>query len=313
MMFASIVVVGLALDVLIGWPKALFDILGHPVTWLGRLIDALDRRWNHGPRTRRLWAGAGTVCALLLITIVPGALLQGLLPAGPAGALLGGVLAWPLIAARSLDTHVREVAEPLARGDLPRARAAVAKVVGRDPDRLDAAGVGRAAIESLAENSSDAVVAPVFWGLIAGLPGILAYKAINTADSMIGHMTDRHEAFGKAAARLDDAVNLIPARLTGALIALTAGARAGRSLRVMARDAGQHRSPNAGWPEGAMAGALGIRLSGPRTYASGATNEPWLNHGARDPGPDDVVRALGAYRKSMLLLGVFLMGLLLMT
>jgi adenosylcobinamide-phosphate synthase len=272
------------------------------VTWLGGVISGLEGRWNTGSRSIRLRIGALTTGIVVLLALVPAILVQMCLPAGPIGWLIGGVLAWPLIALRSMHDHVRAVAQPLARGDLEAARGAVALIVGRDPTTLDATGVTRAGIESLAENTSDGIVAPVFWGLVAGLPGIAAYKAINTLDSMIGHRSDRYEAFGKVAARLDDVVNVIPARLTGGLFALAACRHAARSARVMARDASRHRSPNAGWPEAAMAGALGIRLSGPRAYGPDIRDEPWLNPGAADPGPRDLHRALSLYARAMTLL-----------
>jgi adenosylcobinamide-phosphate synthase len=181
-------------------------------------------------------------------------------------------------------------------------------IVGRDPSRLDGAGIARAATESLAENASDGVVAPLFWGAVAGLPGIAAYKAINTLDSMIGHRTPRHEAFGWASARIDDVANLIPARLTGLAFAVVSG-RMGAAMACMVRDARRHRSPNAGWPEAAMAGGLGIRLSGPRVYADRVADEPWLNSSAPDPGPGDLGRALALYRRALALCAVLLLVL----
>ena len=199
------------------------------------------------------------------------------------------------------------MALPLARGNLGQARAAVSMIVGRDPDRLDNAGVARAALESLAESASDGVVAPLFWGVIFGLPGIAVYKAINTMDSMIGHLSPRHAAFGWAAARTDDLVNLIPARLTGLMIAAVSG-RWADSIACMRRDAGKHRSPNAGWPEAALAGALGVRLSGPRVYDTQLTTEPWVNDGAPDPTALDLGRGLDLYLKAMALVaGVMLL------
>ncbi|WP_245317390.1 cobalamin biosynthesis protein CobD/CbiB, partial [Bradyrhizobium manausense] len=173
------------------------------------------------------------------------------------------------------------------------------------PAALDEAGIARAAIESLAENASDGIVAPVFWGALFGLPGILGYKAINTLDSMIGHRSERHKAFGWAAARIDDVANFIPARLTGFLFVLLASRRS-EALSCMTRDARRHRSPNAGWPEAAMAGALGVRISGPRFYHGCVTNEPWLNEGARDPLAGDIGEGLAVYRRTMLLLAVLL-------
>ena len=298
----------LALDALLGWPARLYARIGHPVTWIGGLIVALDRRFNEPSRSDGQRRFRGLAVALAVIGLCAGlaAGLMALLPDNPLGTLALGVLAWPLVAVRSMHDHVAAVAVPLAAGDLPGARHAVSMIVGRDPARLDAAGVARAATESLAENTSDGIVAPLFWGALLGLPGIAAYKAINTLDSMIGHRTPRHEAFGWAAARIDDLVNLLPARLTGLLFAL-ASARPGAALRCMARDARHHRSPNAGWPEAAMAGALGIRLSGPRIYGTRVAQEPWVNGGAPDPAPGDLMVALRLYRRAMWLCGALLL------
>jgi len=194
--------------------------------------------------------------------------------------------------------HVSDVARPLAADDMDGAREAVSMIVGRDPNQLDAAGIRRATLESLAENTSDGIVAPLFYGVIFGLPGIMAYKAINTLDSMIGHRNARHSHFGWASARLDDAVNLFPARLTGLVFALV-GKRTWAAFGVMGRDAANHRSPNAGWPEAAMAGSLGVRLSGPRLYGDRVADEPWLNGTAPDPTDHDVAEGLILFRRSM--------------
>ena len=306
MTFAAMMLTGLAIDLVLGWPGRLHARIGHPVTWLGRAISLLEARWNCGSRKTRLRRGGVTTALIVLMAMIPAILVQMVLPEGPLGWLIGGIFAWPLIALRSMHDHVAAVGRPLARGDPEGARHAVAMIVGRDPATLDAAGIARAGIESLAENTSDGIVAPVFWGLVAGLPGIAAYKAINTLDSMIGHRTDRHEAFGKAAARLDDVVNVIPARLTGLLFALATPRRAVRSCHVMLRDARRHRSPNAGWPEAAMAGALGLRLSGPRAYGPLMSDEPWLNAQGPDPGPQDLHRALALYARAMMLLALAL-------
>jgi adenosylcobinamide-phosphate synthase len=308
MSFAATMALALAIDAALGWPARLYARIGHPVTWMGALIAAVERRWNRGGPARRRTAGVLCVLVVTGAAALPAAAAQALLPGGAWGVILGAVLAWPLIAARSLHDHVSAVARPLAAGDLAGARTAVSMIVGRDPARLDEAGVARAALESLSENASDGVVAPLFWGAVAGLPGIAAYKAINTMDSMIGHRNDRYEDFGKAAARLDDLVNLIPARLTGLAIAL-AGGRPVEALRVMARDARRHRSPNAGWPEAAMGGALGIRLSGPRVYGDRVAEEPWLNAGAPDPSPADLARGLALYVRAMILCGAGLLAL----
>ena len=302
----------LALDAAVGWPAVLLARVGHPVTWLGALIAAGDRRFNR-PGTAGRAQGAAVALGIIALAAGAGWAVQAALltlSVGWLGTALVAVAAWPLVAARSLHDHVAAVARPLAAGDIGAARAAVAMIVGRDPQALDPAGIARAATESLAENASDGVIAPLVWGLALGLPGIAAYKAINTLDSMIGHRTPRHEAFGWAAARIDDAANLIPARLTGGLFALASG-RPRAAWACMMRDAPRHRSPNAGWPEAAMAGALNVRLSGPRVYGDRISAEPWINAAARDPEAADLGRALAVYRRAMALAALLLAGLVL--
>lgn len=290
------------LDAALGWPQSLFRRIGHPVTWLGKLINGLDRQMNRG-QTR---ARNGMIASLIVIAAaaIPAMLLQSLL-----GPVLAGILAWPLIAGRSLHDHVKAVQKPLLVGDLPAARQATAMIVGRDVREADEPALSRASIESLAENASDGVIAPLFWALIAGLPGVAAYKAINTLDSMIGHRTVKHEAFGRFAAKLDDAVNWLPARLTALLFTIAAGSLA--PWKAAYREAKTHRSPNAGWPEAAMAAALGIRLSGPRNYGGQIADEPWLNSTGRDPGADDFDAALALYRRSLIAMGIILVAFVL--
>lgn len=303
-MFAIAIFTALLIDAALSWPDRLYARIGHPVTWVGRLISTLDHRLNAGGAPRRRLMGVATLLLVVLAAALPTYLLQSLIfrfaGANWAGMVLIGVIAWPMVAARSLHDHVAAVARPLGRGDVAGARCAVANIVGRDVSVLDEGGVARAAMESLAENASDGVVAPLFWGAVLGLPGIAAYKAVNTLDSMIGHRTERHEAFGWASARLDDVLNLIPARLTGLLIAL-ASPRPVHALAIMMRDGHRHRSPNAGYPEAAMAGALGVRLAGPRIYHHVIAQEPWLNGEAPDPGPADLARALRLYAIAMAL------------
>ncbi|SFD63993.1 adenosylcobinamide-phosphate synthase CbiB [Roseivivax sediminis] len=310
MTFAAAMLIAGLIDARLGWPDKLYAKIGHPVVWIGGLIDRLDTRLNDPalPAETRQRNGALTVAIVLASVGIPALIVQAMLPGGWIGALLTGALAWPFLAMRSMYDHVAAVAAPLAAGDRPAARRAVAMIVGRDPAQLDEAGIARAALESLAENTSDGIVAPLFWGVIGGLPGIALYKAVNTMDSMIGHRTARHEAFGRAAARLDDLVNLAPARLSGAVFAMVS-ARPGAALRTMRRAAPQHRSPNAGWPEAAMAGALGVRLSGPRVYADRVAPEPWINDGAPDPGPEALARGLDLYRRAMLCLAAILAAL----
>lgn len=303
----------LATDAVLGWPSAIHARIGHPVTWIGALTAALDQAFNRADGPDAMRRGAGICVAIAIIALAAGVgwACAAMLPGGWPGLILTAILAWPLVAARSMHDHVDAVARPLISGDLPAARQAVAMIVGRDPSQLDAAGVARAATESLAENTSDGIVAPLFWGVIFGLPGIAAYKAINTLDSMIGHRTPRHEAFGWAAARIDDVANLVPARLTGLLFTIVS-VRPRLALATMWRDAHHHRSPNAGWPEAAMAGALGVRLSGPRIYGGKLSQELWLNGEAPDPSAADLNRALALYRRAMLVLaaGLALLALL---
>jgi len=311
--FAGAMAVAVALDALLGWPGGLFARIGHPVIWLGALIDALDRRCNRTADAPWLRRVAGVAAALVVIVLAAALAwaAQATVAFGWSRMFLLGILTWPFVALRSLHDHVAAVARPLEAGDIAAARTAVSMIVGRDPAQLDEAGIARAAIESLAENTSDGIVAPVFWGALFGLPGIVGYKAVNTLDSMIGHRTARHQSFGWAAARIDDLANFIPARLTGFLFALLS-ARPQAATACMARDARAHRSINAGWPEAAMAGALGVRLCGPRSYHGVLADEPWLNASARDPAAADLISALKLYRRAMLLLGGLLVILALL-
>ncbi len=308
--FTGAMVIAMAIDGALGWPGALYARIGHPVTWLGRMIDILDTRWNSDkdPPWRRRLAGLFAALSVIGLASVLALALQVALGSSWRQLLLVGILAWPFVALRSLYDHVAAVARPLQSGDVMAARQAVSMIVGRDPTRLDEAGIARAAIESLAENTSDGVVAPIFWGLLFGLPGVVGYKAINTLDSMIGHRSARHGAFGWAAARIDDIANFVPARLTGLLFVLVA-AHPLDSIACMARDARFHRSINAGWPEAAAAGALGVRLCGPRVYHGVLANEPWLNGAARDPAGVDVALALKLYVRAMILLAALLVVL----
>ncbi|PWJ22465.1 adenosylcobinamide-phosphate synthase CbiB [Jannaschia seohaensis] len=276
----------LVLDAIFGEPDWLWSRLPHPAVLMGRAVGALDRWLNRGAGRRA--KGVGAVALL-----VGGAWALGWgLAAIPDGGVIEVGLAAILLAQRSLLEHVRAVAHALRRG-VPEGRAAVAMIVGRDTEGMTAPQIARAAIESAAENLSDGVVAPAVWFAVAGLPGMLVYKAVNTADSMIGYRTPRHEAFGWAAARLDDALNWIPARLTAGLILLVHGAW--RHAPQVPRDARLHRSPNAGWPEAALAPVLGIALAGPRSYAGRLQEFPWVNAaGRRDPGPDEIERACAA-------------------
>ncbi|CAN7619820.1 adenosylcobinamide-phosphate synthase CbiB [Bosea sp. LjRoot90] len=299
----------LVTEAAIGYPARLFAWIGHPVTWIGGLIAWLDRSLNRESASfavRRM-AGVAALLILLGVTLAAALALVALCRLAGVLALLPlALLASTLLAQRSLHDHVADVAAGLERDGLAGGRKAVSMIVGRDPESLDEAGVARAAIESLAENFSDGVVAPAFWLGAGGLPGGALYKAINTADSMIGHKHPRHLAFGWAAARLDDLVNLPASRLTALLLiaaaALDRNADAGTAWRAVRRDAQRHRSPNAGWPEAAMAGALGLRLAGPRVYGSVRVEDGWMGDGRAEATAADIRRALTLYRRACLFL-----------
>lgn len=300
-----LLVLALTIEAAFGYPQRFYAAIGHPVTWIGRLIGMLDGVLNREAASffTRKTAGVLALALLLAVTVTLSAIAQQLcLSFGPLGLLPLAIAASTLIAQRSLYEHVADVAEGLEREGLEGGRKAVSMIVGRNPQTLDEAGVSRAAIESLAENFSDGIVAPAFWLGVGGLPGIAAYKAINTADSMIGHRTPRHLAFGWASARLDDLVNLPASRLTALLLvasaALDRSADAAGAWQAVKRDAGKHRSPNAGWPEAAMAGALGLRLAGPRVYGEARIEDHWMGDGRTESNAADIRRALALYKRS---------------
>lgn len=303
-MTVTLTLAALLIEALVGYPDRLVRSIGHPVSWIGRLIGALERYFNRDTAEPVQRRALGIITLLLVVTVVAVAafvLERGLLLL-PFGVIGVGFLASALIAQRSLHEHVADVADALEKTGAEGGREAVSHIVGRDTAALDEAGVARAAIESLAENFSDGVVAPVFWMLIAGLPGAAVYKAINTADSMIGHRTPRYQAFGWSAARLDDLVNLPASRLSALLIiaaaAVTKSASAAAAWQAVRRDARHHRSPNAGYPEAAMAGALGLALAGPRDYGGVRVDDAFMGDGRRAADANDIRAALGLYRRA---------------
>jgi adenosylcobinamide-phosphate synthase len=316
-MHALVAPLALLIERLAGYPVALLRAIGHPVTWMGRVIGWMELRFNDGRDSAVVRRNGGilTLAVLLAITFLVSSALVWLVNLFPFGWVAEALIASTLLAQKELGRAVRAVADALDRS-LPEGRQAVSEIVGRDPEKLDEAGVSRAAIESLAESSADGVVAPLFWMLLFGLPGIALYKAINTADSMIGHKTPRYREFGWASAKLDDLVNWIPSRLTALAIAGAAqfvpGGDPERAWTTALRDARKHDSPNAGWPEAAMAGALGFSLGGPRSYDGEEVALPEFGAGRRTLTSSDIRDALRLYEVMLnLALAVAVLGALL--
>lgn len=311
-MMEPVGLVAMTLEGVLGWPRPLHDAIGHPVGLFAKAISGCERRLNRPEwsDTARRIAGLGAMLGLIAVVLAAMGLAVWLVRgwAGEWAWLVLAVFAWPAMAARSLDDHVRPVLAALETGDLEQARQAVGMIVGRDTAALDEAGVAGAAIESLAESFCDGVAAPLFWLLLGGVSGAWAYKAINTADSLIGHPEEPLRAYGWAAARIDDLANLVPARLAGVLLCLAAGNRGGSGWRVMMRDHARHASPNGGWPEAAMAGALGVRLAGPIAYDGVLASKPWIGEEGRSAGTADLRGALAIYRRACLLLGLAVLG-----
>jgi adenosylcobinamide-phosphate synthase len=319
-MTPTLALLALLIELMLGYPDWTFRTIGHPVTWIGRLIDVLERTLNRAQDSPPTQRAKGIVALVILVAVVGviASLVVLLFDRLPFGFILVAALASTLLAQRSLYRHVADVAAALERHGLEAGRKTVARIVGRDPQTLDEAGVARAAIESLAENFSDGVVAPALWMAIAGLPGAAIYKAINTADSMIGHMSPRYRWFGWAAARLDDLVNLPASRMSAALIiaaaALTNRASAAAAWGAVRRDAPHHRSPNAGYPEAAIAGALGLTLAGPRRYDGVLVDDSFMGDGRREATAADIRAALSLYRRAdALLIGVIALIVFLLT
>ena len=288
----------------IGYPSGLQRVIGHPVQWIGAFIDWLDTILNTKPgdELEGLLRGAAAVALLLLATALPAYFLQDILSRLPGGWVINALVATAFIAQKSMRDHVLDVSHALS-SSIHDARKSVAKIVGRDTRELDESGVAKAALESLAENTADGIVAPVFWYAVLGLPGLVAYKAINTADSMIGHKSERHLFFGFCAAKLDDLVNLPASRLTALLFAAAAALKstvAGKqALQSAWEDAGKHKSPNAGWPEAAMAGALGLKFGGPRNYEDGVVDLPWMGQGRETMSRNDITEGLKLYDRML--------------
>lgn len=294
----------LLIERLFGYPKPLYDKIGHPVEWIGTILTKLEALL-YDPEAEPLQArlrGLAALLALLLIVAIPAVVVTSVLSTFQFGWIIEALLATALIAQHSLYEHVSAVGKGLDTS-LNEGRKAVARIVGRDPAALDESGVVKGALESLAENASDGIVAPVLWYALLGLPGIVAYKAINTADSMIGHKSERYIYFGWAAARLDDLINVPASRLTGLLFAAAAAwndsERGKIAVQAMLRDANKHQSPNAGWPESALAASLGVKFGGPRSYDGSRVDLPWMGEGRETLNRDDIRKGLRLYGTAM--------------
>ncbi|MBT3304904.1 MAG: cobalamin biosynthesis protein CobD [Alphaproteobacteria bacterium] len=309
-----LLLIALLIEAYIGEARALFKVVPHPIVVIGNAIGWFDRKLNREQRSNvdRAIRGALVVAILVCLAGAIGWGVSWLTQNHDFGWVveLFGLIA--LLAGRNLYDSVAKVAHALNQ-DLPQGREAVSHIVGRDPNMLDEAGVARAAIETAAENFCDGVVAPVFWFVLFGFPGILIYKTVNTMDSMIGYTTPKYRAFGMTAARLDDVLNLIPARLAGLFISIAAlfvpTAHPGDAFKIMLRDSSKHKSMNAGWPEGAAAGALGLKLAGPRKYREMTTDDDWIGDGTSDAGVLDIQRMLYLYLVASLINGVWVASL----
>ena len=312
----TILIIAILIDLIVGDPNWLWKWTGHPVAFFAKFIDACENlRVNSISPTADKVSGFIVIITLTLISIFVGFILINLLSESLIGILVCTIIASIFIAQKDLYVHVKQVYRALSKKNLSESRDCVAKIVGRDTTQLDESGVARAAIESTAENISDGIVAPVFWCILFGLPGLLAYKAINTADSIIGYKNEKYKNFGWATARLDDLVNYIPSRLSGLLISACAPIVHGRirsAISTMFKDASKHNSPNAGWPEASMAGILGIALAGPRIYPTHQEDGDWINAiGRKEVDSNDVKNALkillAVCLLQLLIIGVFLM------
>ena len=315
MIFTSGVLFSCLIDIFIGWPHYLFKKIGHPVTWIGFLIEKFDKGFNKSTFRNEIRKFLGVATLIILVMIVGVVsfyaqwLVMTIFDKTWIKILLLAIFFWPFLAFKSMYEHIMQVYLALSNKGILQAREAVSHIVGRSTEKMEEPEIVRASIESLAENTSDGIVAPIFWAILFGLPGIACYKTINTLDSMIGYKSEKYRDFGWASARMDDLVNFLPARLTCLLFAIFSSNPI-QTLNQALRDAKRHRSPNAGWPESAMAWSIGIRLSGPRLYDGKLNNEPWINSKGANGEKADILKALRVFKMSMgtfvLALGIFL-------
>ena len=299
MFFTSIIIAAL-IDTLVGWPNWVYLKIGHPVTWIAMLINFFDRLFNkpeYKPFFKKV-SGLATVFVLGGTLTGLSYFIQENINNGLTQTIFIGFLCWPFLAIRSMYEHVKRVYDELRNNNIKKARQEVSMIVGRDTNQMNTAEIVSSCIESLAETTSDGIIAPLFWGALFGLPGIVFYKTVNTLDSMVGYKTPKYQDFGWASARLDDIINIIPSRLTCFLFALVSN-KPRNVLKISFQNAKNHRSPNAGWPESAMAGALNIRLSGPRKYGDKLSDEPWLNPTGLPGKTHNILEALTIYKMSV--------------
>ncbi len=302
-----IIILALLIDILIGWPNKLFTIIGHPITWIGKAISFLEKTLNKQQFSMIQKRAFGILMLLFLNfpIVISATFLMSFLKELPFNIIIQAILIWPFLAVRSLYTHVYDILQKLERDDLGSARLALSKIVGRDVKNLNEEQICKASIESLSESTSDGVIAPIFWVLVFGFPGILFYKVVNTLDSMVGYKNERFQDFGWASARLDDLINLVPARLTAILISsLTSNPL--KAFLFASKNSVASPSPNAGWPQSAMAYALKINLMGQKTYNGLIINQPSINENAPAPKRRKLREALNFYKKTVILVTVIL-------
>ena len=308
-----IILGAILIDIIFGWPNIIYKAIGHPVTWVGKLIKFFDKKLNNISYSNNFKKMSGLVtlliCSLLVISIC--ILIEKFLNQFSFGMFISMIIIWPLIAINSMHQHVNNILINIQVNNIKLVRKSVSKIVGRNTSKLNKTDLIRASIESLSENTSDGVIAPIFWGLLFGLPGIALYKTINTLDSMIGYKNKEYKDFGWASAKVDDLVNIIPARITGIFYAIVSNNFL-FTISTMCKDGHKHVSPNAGYPESAIAGALNIKISGPRFYNNIKRNDPWLNEKGLDPSVKNLKKALMLYKRIIILIITIILLLLIL-
>ena len=291
----------ICIDYAVGWPERFINFIGHPVILIGKAISWFEKNFNHGSKRQKVWYGGCSTLFLIAVLYLITFLIEKYIFAHTDGWIRLVTLAiviWPWLAIKSMHIHISNILIPLLNHNIEQARYELSMIVGRNTDNLNENEISRSAIESLAENTSDGVIAPLFWCAVLGLPGLVAYKVINTADSMIAYKTERYKDYGLVAAKIDDVVNYIPARLTAVLYSLVG--LAPMKIRGLCHEANLHRSPNAGWPEGMVARLLEVKLSGPRAYNGSLSNDLWLNESAPDATPLSIRKALNLFHRAVI-------------